>query len=173
MHLVYWGPHVRTLFWVYGVIRTLTSDLIVQVHSLECLCVCAYIFWYGCVFVHLLWTSLRKFLGSYFIFPDGVALVIKRVKHQSFHPVFFFFPFTKSLVSACVLSNKRSQGLLWVLGNALSNLKIDKSPLSQAKVNPTYESARKWSSLLKDLLVPDLLSMHDYFSSHSVMDKLN
>lgn len=42
MHLVYWGPHVRTLFWVYGVIRTLTSDLIVQVHSLECLCVCVH-----------------------------------------------------------------------------------------------------------------------------------
>lgn len=77
-------------------------------------------------------------MGIYFIFPDGVALVVKRANHQYLSPVFFFFPFTKSLVSACVLSNKRSQGLLWVLGNALSNLKIDKSPLSHVKVNFTY-----------------------------------
>lgn len=31
----------------------------------------------------------------YFIFPDGVALVIKRTNHQSFSLVFLLFPFHK------------------------------------------------------------------------------
>lgn len=99
----------------------------------------AYVSLDTCVFVCI----CGELLGGnsralYFLFPDGVALVIKRANHQSFPLVFFLFPFIKPPVSACVLSNKRSQGLLWVLENALSNLKIDKSLLSHAQVNPIY-----------------------------------
>lgn len=65
---------------------------------------------------------------------------------NSFSP-FFFFLFIKSLVSVCMLSNKRSRGggwwwwgkTLWIPGNALSNLKLDKSThCVTQKANPIH-----------------------------------
>lgn len=55
MHLVSGGPHLKMLFWDWGggrgVIRTLTNDITVQVHSHECMHVCLLIHLYFCVFV--------------------------------------------------------------------------------------------------------------------------
>lgn len=72
------------------------------------------------------------------VFLDGVGSVIKSTSHR-----FFLFlsllPFHKISQSPRVCSVIReARGALWIPGNALSDLKLDKSPLSHAKANPAH-----------------------------------